>query len=398
MTELLADLWPVRRPQPAPRVAIAHDYLVQYGGAERVVEALHEAFPEAPVFTTMYEPDVMPPAFGEMDVRTSFLQGMPGLRKNFKLGLPLYPAAIRSLDLSGYDVVISSSSGWAHAVTVDPDAAHIVYCHTPARWLYRTDSYLAAEQMLAAPLLPALRRWDRRSARRPTEYLANSAAVRGRIFRQYRRASRVVHPPVETSRFRILAPEDFYLCASRLLPYKRIDLAIEACKLLGVRLVIAGDGESRRDLERAAAGTAEFVGRVSDEEMADLLGRCRALIVPAEEDFCITAVEAMAAGRPVVGFARGGLLETVGLYKTGSFFATQAPEAVAAAISHLEQLELVPEAIRAHALRFDVTRFQAEIVDIVDDALAGRAGEQAESTRKWTGQRFGDDARVAAGH
>src|SRR3990170_3064486 len=183
MTELLADLRPVQRPRAA-RIAIAHDYLVQYGGAERVVEALHEAFPEAPVYTTMYEPDALPPVFREMDVHTSFLQDMPGLRRHFKLGLPLY-------------------------------------------------------QTLAAPLLPALRRWDRRSARRPTEYLANSAAVRERIFTQYRRAARVVHPPVETSRFRILEPEDFYLCASRLQPYKRIDLAIEACKLLGARLVIA---------------------------------------------------------------------------------------------------------------------------------------------------------------
>lgn len=397
MTELLVDLRPAGLPLPA-RIAIAHDYLVQYGGAERVVEALHEAFPEAPVYTTMYEPDALPPAFREMDVRTSFLQDMPGLRRHFKLGLPLYPAAIRSLDLSGYDVVISSSSGWAHAVVADPEAVHIVYCHTPARWLYRTESYLPREQTLAAPLLPALRRWDRRSARRPTEYVANSAAVRERIFTQYRRAARVVHPPVETSRFRILEPEDFYLCASRLLPYKRIDLAIEGCKLLGARLIVAGDGEARADLERQAAGTAEFVGRVSDEEMAELLGRCRALIVPAEEDFCITAVEAMAAGRPVVGFARGGLLETVALYRTGSFFATQAPEAVAAAISHLERLELVPEAIRAHALRFDVSRFQAEMSDVVDEALVRGAGELGESPRDWSRQGFADDARVATGH
>ena len=396
MTELLADLWPARRPLPA-RIAIVHDYLVQYGGAERVVEALHGVFPDAPVFTTMYEPDSLPPSFGELDVRTSFLQGLPALRRRFKLGLPFYPAAIRSLDLSGFDVVISSSSGWAHAAVADPDAAHIVYCHTPARWLYRTESYLPRERMLASPLLPALRRWDRRSAGRPTEYVANSAAVRERIFRQYRRAARVVHPPVETSRFRILEPGDFYLCAARLTAYKRIDLAIEACKLLGARLVVAGDGPARPDLERLAAGTAEFVGRVTDEEMAELLGRCRALIVPAEEDFCITAVEAMAAGRPVVGFARGGLLETVSLHRTGTFFATQVPEAIVAAISHLEQLELVPEAIRAHALRFDISRFQAEMLDVVEGALGRPADEQGERAREWSRQRVRDDARVAAG-
>lgn len=397
MTELLADLWPVQRPRPA-RIALVHDYLVQYGGAERVVESLHEIFPDAPVFTTMYEPDVMPDSFRDMDVRTSYLQDMPVLRRKFKLGLPLYPSAIKSLDLSGYDLVLSSSSGWAHAVDVDPGAAHVVYCHTPARWLYRTESYLSSEQMLAKPLLPALRRWDRRGARRPTEYIANSRTVQDRIFRHYGRAAQVVHPPVETSRFKVLAPEDFYLCASRLLPYKRIDLAIEACKLLGARLVIAGDGPARPELERLAAGTAEFVGRVSDEDLAELMGKCRALIVPAEEDFCITAVEAMAAGRPVVGFARGGLLETVDLYRTGSFFATQAPEAVAASIAHLERLELVPEAIRAHALTFDVTRFQAEMNDVVDVALARRAEDSGEGPRQWPRQRVTDDARVLVGH
>ena len=397
MTELLADLWPVQRPRPA-RIALVHDYLVQYGGAERVVEALHEVLPDAPVFTTMYEPDAMPDSFRAMDVRTSFMQDMPMLRRKFKLGLPLYPSAIKSLDLSGYDLVVSSSSGWAHAVTVDPGAAHVVYCHTPARWLYRTDSYLHSEQMLARPLLPALRRWDRRGARRPTEYIANSQTVRDRIFRHYGRAAEVVHPPVETSRFKILAPEDFYLCASRLLPYKRIDLAIDACAEIGARLVVAGDGAARAALERHAVGRAEFVGRVSDVELARLLQRCRGLIVPAEEDFCITAVEAMAAGRPVVGFARGGLLETVDLYRTGSFFATQAPEAVAASISHLERLHLVPEAIRAHALRFDVSRFQAEMNDVVDLALARRAEDSGEGAREWPRQRFADDARVLAGH
>jgi glycosyltransferase involved in cell wall biosynthesis len=278
---------------------------------------------------------------------------------------------MRSLDLSGFELVVSSSSGWAHGAVADADASHFVYCHTPARWLYRGDSYPRAQRIAAAPVLPALRRWDRRSADRPTRYLANSAAVRDRILREYGRPARVVHPPVETSRFAIGTPEDFYLCAARLTSYKRIDLAIETARRLGLRLVIAGDGPAARTLRRQAGPTTEFVGRVNDAELAELLARCRALIVPGEEDFCIAAVEAMAAGRPVVGYARGGLLETVVPDRNGVLFGIQTPDFLAAAIARLERVDPHPETVRAHALRFDVSRFHAKMQEIAAEALGG---------------------------
>lgn len=359
------------------RIAIVHDYLVQFGGAERVVEALHDLWPSAPIFTSLYEPEAMPESFAAMDVRTSFMQRLPGLSRRQKLGLPLYPAAMRSLDLSGYELVVSSSSGWAHGVEADPEAVHLVYCHTPARWLYRGDSYPSVQRFAAAPLLPALRRWDRRSAARPTRYLANSAAVRDRILRRYGRPARVVHPPVETGRFAIGTPEDFYLCAARLTSYKRIDLAVETAQRLGVRLVVAGDGPAARSLRRQAGARTEFLGRVGDAELAELLSRCRALIVPGEEDFCITAVEAMAAGRPVVAFARGGLLETVIPDRTGVLFGIQTPDFLAAAIARLERVDPHPETVRAHALRFDVSRFHAEMQEIAAEALGGELAAAA---------------------
>jgi glycosyltransferase involved in cell wall biosynthesis len=355
------------------RVALAHDYLVQYGGAERVVEALHGVWPDAPIFTSLYDPETMPESFAQMDVRTSFLQHSHWLRHRSKLGLPFYPAAFRSLDLSGYDVVISSSSGWAHAVRTDPGTFHLVYCHTPARWLYRSESYVLGERAPAAPLLPALRRWDRRAALRPTLYLANSETTRARIFAHYGRHSTVVHPPVETSRFRPGATADYFLCASRLTAYKRIDLAIDACAELGVPLLVAGDGPARRSLERRAKGQVEFLGRVSDPELAHLLERCRALIVPAEEDFCIAAVEAMAAGSPVVGLARGGLLETVQIDRTGVLFANQTPDSLVGALLRLGSLELDAGAIRAHALGFDVSRFQERMRMLVEGEFAASA-------------------------
>jgi glycosyltransferase involved in cell wall biosynthesis len=352
------------------KVAITHDYLVQYGGAERVVEVLHDLWPDAPVFTSIYDADAMPDGFRSMDVRTSFLQSVPGLARHSKLGLPAYPKAFASFDLRGYDVVVSSSSGWAHGVRTDLDALHVVYCHNPARWLYRPESYLARERAVAAPLLPALRRWDRRASRHANRYIANSETTRQRIFAAYGRASTVLHPPVNTDRFQLGEPGGFYLCASRLTDYKRIDLAIEACHDLGVPLLVAGDGPARSRLERSAEGhDVDFLGRVSDQELASLLARCRALIVPAEEDFCITAVEAMAAGRPVVGYARGGLVETVLPDRTGVLFASQTLESVTGAMLRLERLDLEPAAIRRHSLQFDTSRFKDELVRIVEDDL-----------------------------
>jgi len=351
------------------KVAITHDYLVRYGGAERVVEVIHDLWPQAPIFTSLYDADAMPDAFRAMDIRTSFLQNVPGLMRGSKFGLPAYPSAFASFDLRSFDVVISSSSGWAHGVRPALDALHVVYCHNPARWLYRTDSYPRAERTLAAPLLPALRRWDRRVAARPNRYVANSDTTRRQILAAYGLPSVVVHPPVHTSRFEVGEPGDYYLCAAHLVDEERVDLAIHACEDLGVPLVVAGDGPARGRLERLAGEDVEFLGEVSDRRLAALLSSCRALIVPAEGDFNITAIEAMAAGRPVVGYARGGLLETVLPDRTGVLFASQRLESITGALLRVGRLDLDPDAIRRHALQFDTQRFKDELRQIVEHEL-----------------------------
>ncbi len=383
MTAVVQALSPVRRLHPLrERIAIVHDYLVQYGGAERVVETFHRLWPDAPVFTSMYEPDALPPVFREMDVRTTFMQSLPVVRRRWKLGLPLYPRAMQSLDLAGYDIVVSSSSGWAHGALAAPGAAHLVYCHSPARWLYRPDSYGRKEILAAAPVLPALRAWDRRAAARPTRYIANSAAVRERIFARYGRAARIVHPPVDTGRFAPAAAEDFYLCAARLEPYKRVDLAVEACKRVGERLLVVGDGSAGASLRRHAGPRTEFLGRVRDEELAELMSRCKGFIVPAEEDFCIAAVEAMAAGRPVIGFGFGGVAETVLPDRTGVLFTEQTPQALAAALARADRLDLDAARIRARALQFDTSVFETKMQVLVDEASAPLRSGAAEHARE----------------
>jgi len=361
-------------------VAIVCSWLNQYGGAERVLEVVHEMYPEAPVYTSMYWPEALPERYRTWDIRPSFLDRLPLIKRHHQPFLPLYPWGFESLRLEGYDLVLSITSAFAHGVHVPPATPHICYCLTPARFLWDYDAYARREQMgrAARTLLPIvlkpLRAWDARAAAGVDHFVAISEAVQARIARHYGRPSRVIFPPVDAAAF---SPsdevDDYYLILGRLVPYRRIDLAISACNRLRLPLVIAGDGRDRAALERLAGPTVRFLGRVSDAERKRLLARCRAFLWPGEEDFGIAPLEANASGRPVIAYAGGGALETVVEGQTGAFFHEQTVEALAEAIRNFDPARYDPTALRRRAEAFDVPHFKAELARFVDE-VAGKTG------------------------
>lgn len=365
------------------KFAIVHDYLNQYGGAERVLEEMHALWPDAPIFTSIYAPESMPPAYRQWDIRTSFMQALPGIARHHQPYLPLYPLAFETLDLSGYDVVVSNSSAFCKAVVTPPSTLHVCYCLTPMRWAWAYHEYVRRERLgsVARLLLPAyisyLRTWDAASANRVDHFIGISHAVASRIRKYYRRDAAVIYPPVNTAAFHV-APraDDFYLVVSRLIPYKRIDLAIQACTRMGRRLLVVGGGRDRASLERLAGRGVEFLGRVSEAELADLYARCRALIFPGEEDFGIVPLEAQAAGRPVVAFAGGGALETVCDGETGVHFREPTVQALMDAMKRLEASAFDPVRIRSHAQRFDSQVFRDGISSFIERALHARDQER----------------------
>jgi glycosyltransferase involved in cell wall biosynthesis len=356
------------------RVALAHDYLIQAGGAERVVAALHRIFPAAPIFTTIADPSVTDALLPGAEIRTSWMQRLPGLRRHFRKYVLLYPSAIESLDLAGFDLVISSSSAFAKGVVTAPGGFHLCYCHTPMRFGWNAGSYAEREEWGRAVrwILPQvtgrLRRWDQRTASRVDLYIANSSVVAERIGRCYRRPARVIHPPVEVER---ITPGDtqgdFFLVVSRLVAYKRVDLAVEAFTSMGRPLVVIGDGPARQALGRRAGPTIRFLGRQPDAEVARYLAACRGLIFPGEEDFGIVPLEANAAGRPVVAYEAGGALDTVIPGRTGVYFRRQSVEALSAAVQACEAAAWDPAAIRRHAESFREEVFRERILALVGE-------------------------------
>ncbi|HEV8635382.1 MAG TPA: glycosyltransferase [Chloroflexota bacterium] len=364
-----------------PRVALVHDYLNQYGGAERVLEELHALFPDAPVFTSIYWPEKMSPAIRALDVRTSFMQRLPGAVREHQRYLIVYPFAFESFDLSGYDLVISNCSAFCKGVRKRPDALHVCYCLTPMRWVWRHHAYVEREQFgrLARlglpPVIRWLRAWDVKSNRRVDRFVAISRAVQDRITRFYRRDSTIVYPPVDTGAFAPTggAVGDYFLVVSRLVPYKRIDLAVDACTRLGLPLKIAGStGRDEAALRAKAGPSVEFLGWATNEQRRDLMARCKAFLFCGEDDFGITPLEVSASGRPVVAFAAGGALDTVVDGVTGVLFHEQSVDALAAAIARSETVAWDPEAIRAHALRFDTGVFRRRLPALIEEALASR--------------------------
>lgn len=364
-------------------VALVHDYLVQYGGAERVVEALLEAFPGAPLYTSICHRDALHGAMGGAEIRTSFLQRLPlRPRVSQRYLLPLYPLAFRRLDLTGFDVVVSSASSFAKVLRLPPAACHVCYCHAPTRFLWDFDAYARRERlrwpvrMAIAPLIGRLRRLDLEAARRVTRFVANSRETARRIGEVYGRTAEVIHPPVDLTD---LAPSreadgGFFLVASRLVPSKHVDLAILAFNALGLPLLVVGEGRHRPFLEGIAGPTVRFAGWVRRGKLVEYYSRCRALVVPGEEDFGIATVEAQACGRPVIAYGAGGALETVNEGETGVLFDTQSPEGLRDAVDRFSRTRFDPLLIQAHALQFDKEAFKGKIRQFVESATAAHAG------------------------
>ncbi|MFN0071716.1 MAG: glycosyltransferase [Chloroflexota bacterium] len=356
------------------RVALVHDYLNQYGGAERVLEVMHDLFPQAPIFTSIFDPQAMPPSYATMDIRTSFMQRLPGVMSRHQSYLPFYPLVFENFDLSGYDVVISNSSAWAKSVITDPESLHICYCLTPMRWAWRYHDYVNRERLgglariALPPVMNYLRVWDVAAANRVDAFVAISRAVADRIRKFYRRDASILYPPVDTEAFHPTGTSDnFFLVASRLIPYKRVDLVVEAFNQLGLPLKIVGDGRDRADLQSRAQNNIEFMGRVPDAELRELYARCRGFIFPGEEDFGIAPVEAQACGRPVVAYAAGGALDTVIDGTTGTYFHRQDPTALAQAVRRLDEISWDSQVIRTNAERFSLSTFRTKLSDLVVD-------------------------------
>ncbi len=358
-------------------IAIVHDWLNQMGGAEGVLEVLMDMYPGAPLYTSIYWREGMPDAYKQWDIRTSFLDRWPLIKRKHQVFLPFYPLAFERFDFAGYDVVISNKSGFCHGIITPPETLHICYCLTPTRYLWDTANYIRREglgklaQAALVPFLAQLRMWDRLAADRVDAFIAISQAVRQRIAKYYRRDSVVIYPPVHTDRFEMAARhEDYYLVVSRLVPYKRIDLAVEAFNRLGKPLVIIGEGRDRKALEALARPNVTFLGRLPFEQVRDHMARCRALIFPGLEDFGITPVEAQASGRPVIAFAGGGALDTVQDGRTGILFREQTPESLMDAVARCEATPFDPGALRANAERFSVQEFRRQLTAFVEQELA----------------------------
>ncbi len=358
------------------RVALVHDYLNQYGGAERVLEALHHLYPHAPVYTSLYDPDAMPAAYHQWDIRTSFMQHLPAWKTHFRRYFLLYPAAFEQFDLSGYDLIISSSSAYAKGIIPPPGALHICYCHTPMRFAWRTHDYVEREAIggMQATLLPLLlsyvRLWDVTTANRVDAFVANSHEVAGRIQRYYRRTATIIPPPVDLPPYQPQPTGDFYLAGGRLIPYKRLSIAVEACTAMRLPLKIFGDGRDRASLEALAGPTIELLGWVSEAQRQQLFARCRAFLFPGAEDFGITPLEAMAAGRPVIAYAAGGALETIIPGKTGRFFHQQSAAALAAAVAMSRHDSYNAMEIRQHAEQFGRAVFLDKMRHFIEEQIA----------------------------
>ncbi len=357
------------------KIAFVHSWLNQYGGAERVLEAAHALFPDAPVYTSIYDPRALPARYRAWDIRVSFLNRFPAVHRHHQFYLPLYAFAFESFDLRGYDLVLSIPSAFAHGVLTPAHTRHVCYCLTPARFLWQYPEYVENEavgravRLLLPVVVSRLRLWDRLAAERVDEFIAISRVVQSRIAKFYRRTSSIIYPPVHTEQFAPVPPSevgDYFLIVSRLVPYKRVDLAVQAFNALGLPLIIAGDGRDRLRLQKMARRNVLFLGQVPDAQRRELMARCRAFVFPGEEDFGIAPLEANASGRPVIAFAGGGAIDTVVEGLNGVLFRGATPESLMERIARFDASEYDPAELRAHAQKFDVRVFQDELCGQLD--------------------------------
>ncbi|SEM45205.1 Glycosyltransferase involved in cell wall bisynthesis [Pseudoxanthomonas sp. GM95] len=344
------------------KVALVHYWLVGMRGGEKVLEALCDLYPQADIFTLVADRSALSEKLLRHRITTSFLQKLGGV-KHYQKMLPLMPFALESFDLTGYDLVISSEAGPAKGIVPGPGATHVCYCHSPMRYIWDLyPEYRRASGALTRAAMsvtaPILRQWDVTTSHRVDHFIANSRYVAQRINKYYRREASVIHPPVDLARFKASDTlGDYYLCAGQITPYKRVEIAVEACTRLGRKLVVLGSGASEQ-LKRMAGPTVSFVGRVSDAEMARHFSECKALLFPGVEDFGIIPLEVMASGRPVIAYARGGATETVIDGKTGILFEAQTADSLMAAIERFEgEAAFSPQALQDHARQFDTSVF-----------------------------------------
>lgn len=358
------------------KVALVHDFLVRLGGAERVLATLSRMYPDAPIYTLLYDEKKVGSVFPRERIVPSFLQSFPRwVRDHHRLLFPLMPLAIERFDLSGFDLVISSSNSYAHGVLTGTETKHICYCHSPMRYCWDWAHKYLAENHFSYPVrrflserLHRMRLWDKAAADRPDVYIANSQNTQKRILKYYRLPSEVVYPPVDISRFSAShKDEGFFVIVSTLTPFKKIDLAVDAFNRLGDKLFIIGDGSQRSALQAKAKSNIVFTGFLSDTEVASYISRCKAFIFPGEEDFGIAPVEAMASGKPVIAYAKGGLLESVKDGQTGIFFSDSTSDALRDAVLKLKEqgVSLTPQEIRKRSERFSISAFQEGIRRIV---------------------------------
>lgn len=359
------------------KIAVVCDWLTTMGGAEQVLINIRELYPDAPFYTTVYNPDNMDDKLKNMEVHVSFLQGKKKIQDHKKY-FPLMPLAISHLNVKDYDVILSTSSSVAKGIRKRKDAVHICYIHTPMRYAYEfkheyTDGMNPIKKGLVNILMFFIRKWDQSNTKRVDYFIANSNEVRKRVKKTYNRDAAVIFPPVRTNDFKISNVDgDYYFVVSRLVKYKRFDLAVKACTELNKKLVVIGDGPERKNLEKIAGPTVTFLGRQDDKTVKKYMRECKALLFPGLEDFGIVPVEAQACGRPVICYGKGGVLDTVIDGKTGVYFEKQTVDSLKKAILKFEKTKFNKKEIRNHALDFSEEKFKKSIKDFVDKVVKNK--------------------------
>jgi glycosyltransferase involved in cell wall biosynthesis len=374
--------------QPVMKVAIVHYWLVGMRGGEKVIEALCDLYPEADIFTHVYLPNMVSEKIRSHKIIPTFINALPKAGKMYKTYLPLMPLALEHIDLRGYDLIISSESGPSKGILAPADAIHVCYCHTPMRYIWNMyEDYRKSAGRVTRTLMPLfahyLRMWDVTAAHRVDSFVANSSTVAARIRRYYGVNAEVVYPPVDVGAFYVAEPArigDFFLMAGELVPYKRPDLAVKAFNATKKKLVVIGGGEMLDELRRIAGPTVKILGPQPFSVLRDHYASCRALIFPGEEDFGMVPVEAMASGRPVIAFGRGGALETVADGETGLFFREQSVEAIASAVRRFENFNVDPIKINKHAQKFATDHFLSKFKLLVDILIETRRDQCREAS------------------
>ncbi len=367
------------------KLALVHDWLNQIGGAEDVLDVLVDRYPNSPIYTSIFAPDMMPDHYQNWDIRTLWIDKLPAIHNHHQPYLPAYPIAWGGLDLSLYDVILSNKSGFCHGLQFDETSVHICYCLAPTRYVWQLEHYTAREgfgkavELVLRPLISIMKRWDYQAAQRASHFIAISTDIQNRIKTYYGRDSTIIFPPVDTSRFQPVPNdevEDYFLVVSRLIPYKRIDLAVQVATELGLPLKVGGKGRDMERLQAMAGDTVEFLGYVPDEDLPNLMAKCKAFLFPGLEDFGITPVQAQSAGRPVIAYKGGGALDTVVPGITGEHFDDLTAESLKSVMQNFDATRYNPSEIRTHAQKFDTEIFTTQINAFIEQAWSSHQTKQ----------------------